>query len=1008
MWDVDLDHRGRPALSEAPVNEFSSVGASLQISIDEEQSFPGFGAAVSVSATTVATGNGANTVERTSELNVSDEDSLNSVEGIEENLGRPHLTSENYAASEDLKNGAGALSSVWNGGEQVNEGDLGVEQETGKLYSVEMDLAVGTANKWQEVESDSPCFYPLRIMPGCVLQTSSHIVTELEGRAAHSEGESDLKDPKDAFSQPSKSTSVHYSMENGSEMSNEYSDGFQYRDSRDADPVRRVTESMNITYDNSVESVQILRRQNNSEIGQVSCVTDDSLEWSTKTLCAENLDKLAEEKVADVIPCTEERNAQVFNGMEKISGVIQVHFENEMQQALPIERQSCDAGQVLTETSSKCIRVESSCPHSYNGSSNLETLPMNILSDGAAAVTISSTCPDSVVNCTVQLDNTEKFDLKSESVPVLRRRNPERAASSKNVQRVAKSDQPPKSRSSGKKKKSAEKNCASLDGAFRITSNSVTKKRCHSLKRARVSVWGAVGTLLELFKHDSELCQSKSKGLKKGRCRGGRRRLTDQRAGTSSDSRLNQAASTNLVILQEKRGHQPNVPADPHGSECFDSNDCLHSFDLPADHGSSRPVNGVESKFETDGCTARQSTCCPRDLENQIISCEQRPQHGDRDQESSLTQEASGENTTSDCHGVQSRVMKGVSVEVADERLLSDPGTSPDSGVLHPPVDGGNVVDECINRTNVETSSKGGVMGYSLCDSGSPARENKLADVVNFSEAATCVSPRSKPRHTRSKREKKSVKVNVQKDFRTGENGCLLSGYSSEGTSLYPSNLNKTEKQSRNRSGRRKNVRSDHRKVTCPTITGEGSKDIETPNYFPTEHSYVGTTELVCHQGSLEISLENPASSAMDKTTGDVESTILQILPSTSSGQLQRPKGNDKAGPRKRKSIKANSARRRKQNVVRKKDNLNKSANKGDTKHKSRQDQSTIMEESQANDAFQAKGGNSSHLNSEMDNSLSSSKPDGLKSEFSLKPSFLSDSFKSFVVFLFLIPFHII
>ncbi|CAA6667711.1 unnamed protein product [Spirodela intermedia] len=943
MWGVDLDHRGRLALTEAPDNEFSSVGAGLQLSIDEEESFPGCGAAVRASATSVTTGNGTNTVEDTSdEFNVSDEDSLNSVEGVEERLGEPHLPLENYAASEDLKNGAGALLPVWSGVEQANQIDLGVEQEAGKFSSVEMDLAVGTSNKWQEVESDYPCFYPSRIMPGCVLQTSSHVVTELEGGAAHSEGDSDLKGPKDAISQLSQPTSNQYSMENGPEMSNE-----------DADLIRRGTESRSITYDNSIEPVQILHRQDNSEIVLVSCVTNDCLEWGTKTLCAENLDKLAKETVADGIPRTEERNAQDFNGMEEISGIIQVHFENEMQQALPIERQSCDAGQSLPETSSKCIRGESSCPHSYNASSNLESLSMNMLSDAADAVTISSTCPDSVVNCTVQLDNMENFNLKSEPVSVVRRRNPERAASSKNAQRVTKSDQPPKSRN------------------FRITSNTVTKKRCHSLKRARVSVWGALGNLLELFKHDSELCESKNKGLKKGRSRGGRRRLIDQRAGTSTASRLNQVVSTNPVILQEKRDHQLTVPGDPHGSVCSDSNDCVRSFDLPSDPGSSRPVNGVENKFETDGCTARQSTCWSRDLENQIMSCEPRAHHGDRDQESSLTQEASGENTTGDCHGVQSRVVKGASVEVADERLLLDPGTSPDSGVLHPTVDGGNVVDECINRTSLEPSSNGGVIGYSLCDLGSPVRENKLADVVTFSEAATSVSPQSKPRHARSKREKTSAKVNAQKDFKTGENGCLLSDYSSEGTSLYPSNLSKTEKLSRNRSGRRKKVRSDHRKVTCPRITGKGSKDIEKPNCFPTEHSYVGTTEPVCHQDSLEISLDNPASSAMVSN------------------------GSDKAGPRKRKSVKANSARRRKQNgVVRKKDNFNKSGSGGDTKQKIRQDQCIIIEESQANDVFQA-GGNRSHLISEMDNSLSSSKPDGLKKVNTLQTYQPHDASKS-------------
>ncbi|XP_078434729.1 histone-lysine N-methyltransferase isoform X2 [Wolffia australiana] len=574
--------------------------------------------------------------------------------------------------------------------------------------------------------------------------------------------------------------------------------------------------------------------------------TDGLLEESNKEVPqALPIEDVSDEglDVETVISNEDEKNLQIFSALDKETDGLLEESNKEVPQALPIEDISCE-GLGLGDMALKKVSEESSSLPSSNICVNFDPLPF-----------------------------TE------------RRRNPARTASSRNTQLTTLIGKAPKPRKLKKKSNSAPKIRVSLMEVLRISSRVVTKKRCRSLKKARLSVWGALPNIFDLFKVSEKPCQLKRKELKRGMC-------------------------------QKKKGGKSLAPA---------VNEAI----------SVKPETFFQNFLAPDQCSPvnQRSTC-------QTVSKLEANEQGDETKvpelESSLTQENSGENIASDCLGTRFQGAKGESVESFSERLLLDAGNrSPDSGVVHPTVDDGNAKGECVVLNDIK--SKDGTFGYHICESRSPAQENFHAD------AATSVSPRCVQLQTESKRDKRVANA------KTGENGCSLSGYSSEGTSTMPSDLRKNKKPSRKSLGLKKKGRPAAKKTrNCQRIKDDGSTAVEKPH-------------LLC---KVRFSPENSSFSAVDPTIVNKGCNMLQNLPSCSSSQQQ--------------SLKVDFADARTQKgAIGKKSGSKKSAGKRRSNKKIPHVLSAITVESLAHVAHQEQRKNNSQLNSELNIRISEGNPDG-------------------------------
>ncbi|XP_077231882.1 histone-lysine N-methyltransferase, partial [Tasmannia lanceolata] len=236
-----------------------------------------------------------------------------------------------------------------------------------------------------------------------------------------------------------------------------------------------------------------------------------------------------------------------------------------------------------------------------------------------------------------------------------------------------------------------------FDSISGISSSKARGKRSRLCKPARSSIWGALGNLMHVFewndgKCDPQLAQAQKQGLRKARGGGlGRARRQKVRNGVSSrGSKGKRRATTNHIrskVNMEGEGGQRSVEAkilevvDSSASVQTVVNDGSPESDCRTDMEILKTANGFEYKLGADGCGIGQFSFLDRNSEKPVMSMDNSPrdgQQGDKDLESTVTQDTVTENTSSDCPGVSrcreassdSKVM-GQSVIVPEFRVQS-------------------------------------------------------------------------------------------------------------------------------------------------------------------------------------------------------------------------------------------------------------------------------------------------------------------------------------------------
>ncbi|OVA03854.1 SET domain [Macleaya cordata] len=235
------------------------------------------------------------------------------------------------------------------------------------------------------------------------------------------------------------------------------------------------------------------------------------------------------------------------------------------------------------------------------------------------------------------------------------------------------------------------------------------KRSCLS-KRARSSIWGTLGNIINVFtendgllKYDPQFNQIEKQGSQKRKGGQGGKRLKSTRTGGSSrtSKKGNCRAITGHICLKVKRGGDlgqtspqvvlPDVidslaSAQAVVGECALESNCQITLEI------SKLVNDVDHKIVENVHDTRQFTSCSTDLENPVTfqGASVRDFHqGDisvvnalGDLESTVTQDISVVNTLGDCPGVSSQSGTETLGEAVVHRY-SDPGTSPDSEVIN-------------------------------------------------------------------------------------------------------------------------------------------------------------------------------------------------------------------------------------------------------------------------------------------------------------------------------------
>lgn len=306
-------------------------------------------------------------------------------------------------------------------------------------------------------------------------------------------------------------------------------------------------------------------------------------------------------------------------------------------------------------------------------------------------------------DCCIEEDNAPVFIANSSSLTSIRRSNPKRGASLRsnladvNFKPLMKiqSDRRKCKRKFGPSASCTPKICTIFTGDSRVK-----RKARNSRRKARLSVWGTGESLFsiikernELIKHDSvQYTARKSRPKKEGR--GVSRRKTtavkDEHAPISSDKFPLFSWSIQPSIL----GAQPSTE---NGIESF-----TPTFDFNIASGTSSVRVELDQNLSESWYA--------------VVRPNMRERHqGEKDLESTLTQETSPDNLLTECHGVSSLADLEFVAETFDDKFALDPGNSPDSDVYNPLVDVGAMTFEgssfikrqfALKRNNKNQESK--------------------------------------------------------------------------------------------------------------------------------------------------------------------------------------------------------------------------------------------------------------------------------------------------------------
>ncbi|XP_010930691.2 uncharacterized protein [Elaeis guineensis] len=314
-----------------------------------------------------------------------------------------------------------------------------------------------------------------------------------------------------------------------------------------------------------------------------------------------------------------------------------------------------------------------------------------------ACNTMLACCGKSGKDFCGQLSDGGMVNPKPVPLIVFRRTNPKRAASSRKNLSEENLDPLSRTKNTARKCRKAINSKTSISSSIFRISNKETRKRSCLHRPVRQSVWGEAENILRIFKQngklaisDSDPMQIRNKRSKKGRHSVGRKlRQTTQKDGHLRLSKTKCAVSTNSVHIKDQMHVQPMFPVVVYSQASVQTNNnvCLPNLDGHTDSGISSKVE-VERKLAED-----------RHVEA-VRLLQQDGQQGDKDVESTLTQETSVDNMLGECPGVSSQVGSEALVETMNNRHLLDPGSSPDSDVYNPVMDVGVTAGENATSTS--------------------------------------------------------------------------------------------------------------------------------------------------------------------------------------------------------------------------------------------------------------------------------------------------------------------
>lgn len=260
---------------------------------------------------------------------------------------------------------------------------------------------------------------------------------------------------------------------------------------------------------------------------------------------------------------------------------------------------------------------------------------------------------DANITCGKSL-NPESGITKPSTIIVFRRANPRRAASTNIKKTSGKHDKLSQAKGNARKCKEAPNSISSISTCvLKIPLQHMTRKRSSSHKHARLSIWGAAENLAELFKDNAQdgLCDSpipiQNKNPRKGKSGLGRKKQNTGMCGRRSR-------------VAKKKNPSLSHPAD------IVDNNCIEAM---------FPVV-VQSQASLNICSNR--------CNDNLSPIKLKGHQGDKDLESTVTQDTSVENVQYDCLGISSQRGSKVIVETIDHKQLMNPVTSPDSDVCHP------------------------------------------------------------------------------------------------------------------------------------------------------------------------------------------------------------------------------------------------------------------------------------------------------------------------------------
>ncbi|KAK1279739.1 Histone-lysine N-methyltransferase ASHH2 [Acorus gramineus] len=274
-------------------------------------------------------------------------------------------------------------------------------------------------------------------------------------------------------------------------------------------------------------------------------------------------------------------------------------------------------------------------------------------------------------------------------------------------------------------------------------SKEVRKKRSFTHRRLRDSAWGALEHLTGISSPDPRVVKVQKKGSKKAKCRLGEKGR--QKARKDGSSRGSRAKCMFLSSRPRVQVDTVNFAAGTPKS----LSDGLHKPDSLVDLGVGVVVvDGCEHNIVT-----QMADVTSINNENPAMSFDasfRNGSHGNKEMESTVTEDVSVENTSGECP-----MVPGLVGPIYDRNF--DQGISPDLDVLHLIPQSGSITSESVDTSTLrETFSDDGLKNQNDLNP-----ESKVeADLLNIASGSFGVSDELLPaKHAKQKKVKKKGKI---------------------------------------------------------------------------------------------------------------------------------------------------------------------------------------------------------------------------------------------------------